>query len=139
MWSPAAAAASLATFGSNSTSAIAGMAATKTASTAMFAFATGGSFTVGGQGGVDSQMVSFRASPGEKVTVSTPTQVRKGDELNKGKSGQNGNAAADNGVRVINVIDPGLMQDYLTSSSGERTLLNVIQRNSSAINASLRN
>lgn len=117
----------------------AGMAQVAQISAQKTAFATGGSFTVGGSGGVDSQMVSFRASPGEKVTVSTPTQVRKGDELNKGKSGQNGNAAADNGVRVINVIDPGLMQDYLTSSSGERTLLNVIQRNSSAINASLRN
>ena len=34
------------------------------------AFQHGGSFVVGGQGGPDSQMVSFRASPGERVTVS---------------------------------------------------------------------
>ena len=33
-------------------------------------FQHGGSFIVGGQGGADSQMVSFRASPGERVTVS---------------------------------------------------------------------
>jgi hypothetical protein len=33
------------------------------------AFATGGSFTVGGSGGVDSQLVAFRASPGESVSV----------------------------------------------------------------------
>lgn len=32
-------------------------------------YATGGSWVVGGQGGVDSQMVKFRASPGERVTV----------------------------------------------------------------------
>lgn len=32
-------------------------------------YATGGSWVVGGQGGVDSQMVQFRASPGERVTV----------------------------------------------------------------------
>lgn len=32
-------------------------------------FATGGSFTVGGAGGVDSQLVAFRATPGENVTV----------------------------------------------------------------------
>lgn len=32
-------------------------------------YATGGSWIVGGQGGVDSQMVKFRASPGERVTV----------------------------------------------------------------------
>lgn len=33
------------------------------------AFATGGSFKVGGSGGVDSQVVAFRASPGESVDV----------------------------------------------------------------------
>lgn len=42
-------------------------------------FMTGGSFTVGGSGGADSQMVSFRATPGEQVAISTPTQVRKGN------------------------------------------------------------
>src|SRR5690606_5923169 len=35
-------------------------------------FRTGGEMTVGGSGGVDSQMVSFRATPGEKVRVNTP-------------------------------------------------------------------
>lgn len=33
-------------------------------------FATGGSFTVGGSGGVDSQLAMFRATPGEMVNVS---------------------------------------------------------------------
>jgi len=37
-------------------------------------FASGGSFTVGGSGGTDSQMVSFMATPGEMVNVSTPGQ-----------------------------------------------------------------
>jgi antibiotic biosynthesis monooxygenase (ABM) superfamily enzyme len=37
-------------------------------------FASGGSFTVGGQGGTDSQMVSFMATPGEMVNVATPGQ-----------------------------------------------------------------
>lgn len=41
-------------------------------------FATGGSFTVGGSGGTDSQPVGFRATPGEKVTVETPEQQRRG-------------------------------------------------------------
>lgn len=35
-------------------------------------FQHGGSFTVGGAGGADSQMVAFRASPGERVTVTPP-------------------------------------------------------------------
>lgn len=32
-------------------------------------FATGGSFTVGGSGGIDSQLMQFRATPGEMVNV----------------------------------------------------------------------
>ena len=42
------------------------------------AFATGGSFTVGGSGGTDSQLVAFRASPNERVTIETPQQQRSG-------------------------------------------------------------
>lgn len=37
-------------------------------------FATGGDFMVGGSGGIDSQFVGFKASPGERVTVETPRQ-----------------------------------------------------------------
>lgn len=39
-------------------------------------FAGGGSFMVGGQGGTDSQLVAFRASPDEQVSVMTPQQRR---------------------------------------------------------------
>jgi hypothetical protein len=37
-------------------------------------FATGGSFKVGGAGGIDSQLISFKATPGEMVDVRTPGQ-----------------------------------------------------------------
>jgi hypothetical protein len=37
-------------------------------------FAEGGSFRVGGSGGIDSQMVAFKASPNERVTVTKPGQ-----------------------------------------------------------------
>lgn len=40
----------------------------------LLGFRTGGSFTVGGSGGPDSKFVGFRATPGEKVTVSRPGQ-----------------------------------------------------------------
>lgn len=40
----------------------------------LFGFASGGSFTVGGAGGTDSQIVAFKATPGEEVTVRTPAQ-----------------------------------------------------------------
>ncbi|MEY9113857.1 hypothetical protein ABIE86_002589 [Bradyrhizobium diazoefficiens] len=35
-------------------------------------FATGGSFTVGGSGGTDSQTVQFKATPGETVEITPP-------------------------------------------------------------------
>lgn len=40
-------------------------------------FATGGSFTVGGSGGTDTTPVAFRATPGERVTVETPSQQKR--------------------------------------------------------------
>lgn len=40
----------------------------------LFGFAAGGSFTVGGAGGTDSQVVAFRATPGETVSIATPAQ-----------------------------------------------------------------
>lgn len=42
-------------------------------------FASGGSFTVGGAGGTDSQLVAFRATPGEMVDVRTPGQAAGGN------------------------------------------------------------
>lgn len=41
-------------------------------------FASGGSFKVGGSGGTDSQLVAFRATPGEMVDVRTPGQSGRG-------------------------------------------------------------
>lgn len=45
----------------------------------LFGFATGGDFTVGGSGGTDSQVVAFKATPGEAVSVRTPGQQAGGD------------------------------------------------------------
>lgn len=39
-------------------------------------FRTGGTYTIGGNGGVDSQMVAFRGTPGEQVSINTPSQAR---------------------------------------------------------------
>lgn len=43
-------------------------------------YATGGDFVVGGRGGVDSQMVAFRASPGERVSITRPGQGESGSK-----------------------------------------------------------
>lgn len=44
-------------------------------------FATGGAFTVGGSGGTDSQLVAFKATPGEQVTISTPGGASAGEVM----------------------------------------------------------
>ncbi|MEW8420127.1 MAG: tape measure protein [Candidatus Thiodiazotropha endolucinida] len=36
-------------------------------------------------------------------------------------------------VRIVNVVDPTMAGDYLNSSAGERTILNVLQRNAGAV------
>lgn len=46
-------------------------------------FATGGQFTVGGGGGTDSQLVAFKATPGERVTIETPAQQAQGGTNNE--------------------------------------------------------
>lgn len=40
----------------------------------LFGFKDGGSFQVGGSGGIDSQLVAFKASPNERVSVTKPGQ-----------------------------------------------------------------
>lgn len=94
-------------------------------------FMTGGNFTVGGTGGADSQMVAFRATPGEQVQVSTPTQVRKGTAA----QGQGEQAAQPTVVtpKIINVLDPAIVGDYLGTDEGEQLIMNVVQRNQRAL------
>jgi lambda family phage tail tape measure protein len=49
----------------------------------LFGFANGGDFNVGGAGGVDSQLVAFRATPGEQVIVNKPNNdVQQKDSAN---------------------------------------------------------
>lgn len=92
-------------------------------------YAFGGNFEVGGTGGTDSQLVAFRATPGEKVSISTPQQERDRARQEE-RTGGGGEAGATN---VINVLDPALLQDYLTTPEGERVLVNVIRRNRNSI------
>lgn len=47
----------------------------------LLGFANGGSFTVGGGGGIDSQLVAFKATPGETVDVRKPGQEAGGGNM----------------------------------------------------------
>lgn len=48
----------------------------------LFGFANGGQFKVGGSGGIDSQLVAFKASPNETVSITKPGQERAGGSMN---------------------------------------------------------
>jgi hypothetical protein len=47
----------------------------------LFGAQHGADFTVGGSGGPDSKLVAFRASPGERVTVTPPGQVNNSQSM----------------------------------------------------------
>ncbi len=75
------------------------------------AFATGGSWNVGGSGGTDSQVVAFRASPDERVSVSRPGDGMGGMMVNVSvvnnvqNAGVQVNQRADgNGGKTIEIL-----------------------------------
>jgi len=97
-------------------------------------FQTGGEFKVGGSGGADSQMVAFRATPGEKVAVSTPQQQRKGDPNSGGASNQK----IEFKPQIINVRDPKEIPNAIESGEGQQSILNVIGYNMNVIREMLK-
>ena len=66
--------------------------------------------------------------------------VQKGDSSSVGST-TSGTApapgstpqASGNGVRIINVMDPSLVSDYMNSPSGEKTMINFMSRNATQV------
>jgi len=54
-----------------------------------------------------------------------------------GKDGGSGAVAPGPGMRIVNVLEPGLLQDYVNSASGEKVILNVIGRNPARVKQAL--
>ncbi len=123
----------------------------------LFGFAKGGVFA-GGQeltafarGGVVDRPTVFpfakgiglmgEAGPEAILPLRRGRDGRLGVEMNR--DGQPGGtpqrdgqqAAPEMSTRIINVLDPSVVGDYLATPSGERAILNVIRRNRSAMNA----
>lgn len=86
-------------------------------------FAHGGDFQVGGQGGPDTQLVQFLASPGENVRVTAPGQSRLDNERPAPQ------AADGEGVTILNVMDPSQFAAVMASPAGGRLVLNTIEQN----------
>lgn len=89
----------------------------------LMGFEHGGSFKVGGQGGTDSQLVAFRASPNETVTVTRPEQAAQSAAP----------AEVNVPVQVINVTDPREALNAMSTTDGTRIIMNAIQQNSASV------
>jgi tape measure domain-containing protein len=148
-WAPAAAMASLASFGANSAPAMAGITATTTMASTLAAvtgFKDGG-FTGSGKtddiaGVVHGQEFVVNADATSK-NRSMLEAMNKGDNvvpfrrpIDKTNSAQPASQpnvvvtpAEPPVIRVINVMDPSVMEDYLGSDSGEEVILNTIRNN----------
>ena len=91
-------------------------------------FQNGGEFTVGGSGGPDSQLVVFRASPMENVTITPPGQSTGGDVSV---------APPQVNVSSVNVLDTADITAAMEGAEGDRVFLNFISRKARAINNQL--
>jgi tape measure domain-containing protein len=67
-----------------------------------------------------------------------PAILQTGEEvLSRADPRNQANGGGSSGTRIINVIDPGLVGDYMTSAAGERTILNVLERNAGTVRQKL--
>jgi phage-related minor tail protein len=112
----------------------------------LFGFARGGVFAGGAEltafarGGVLNRPTVFpfakgiglmgEAGPEAILPLRRGRGGRLGVEMNS-----DGNGVGAGSTRIINVLDPSVVGDYLATLSGERAILNVIRRNRGAINA----
>lgn len=93
------------------------------------AFQSGGAFTVGGSGGPDSQLVAFRATPRERVTIQTPQQQMAAAQP----------AVVVSPAQVTNVIveDPSMVPGSINAGQADDAIVNVIQRRAATIKSFL--
>jgi hypothetical protein len=113
----------------------------------LFGFAKGGVFAGGSEmtafarGGVVNRPTVFPFASGIGLMGEAgpeaimPLKRGRGGRLGVEMNGDGAAPAAQMSTRIINVLDPSVVGDYLATPSGERAILNVIRRNRGAINA----
>ncbi|MGF1660629.1 MAG: phage tail tape measure protein, partial [Rubrimonas sp.] len=110
----------------------------------LFGFARGGAFAGGreltafARGGVVDRPTLFPLARGAGLMGEAGPEAIL--PLSRGRGGRLGvevsretQPAPEMSTRIINVLDPSVVGDYLATQAGERAILNVIRRNRSAI------
>lgn len=136
-WATPAALASLASFGANSVPAMAAIASTTALAQGL---AVGGmaGFESGGYTGNGGRKEVAGVVHGQEFVMNAEATARNRpmlEAMNNGASATKAAptpaapAAAESGTRIINVLDPSIVADYLSSPNGEKVILNVMRRN----------
>ena len=104
------------------------------------AFAGGAELTAFAQGGVVNRPTVFpfargvglmgEAGPEAILPLKRGRSGRLGVEMN----GDSASPATSMSTRIINVLDPSVVGDYLATPAGERAIVNVIRRTRGSLN-----
>lgn len=94
-------------------------------------YANGGSFIVGGQGGIDSKFLGMRVTPGEMVTVQTP-----GQQSGSGRAQQQAPQVIVQ-PQIHNHYDTSIGVNAIASPAGQQAIFNVMKANAAAIRRAL--
>lgn len=84
----------------------------------LFGFAKGGSFTVGGRGGTDQNLVAFRATKGERVEVTTPAQQQNGNGVTVVYNIDASNSESGVEEKIRNVLNEETPRIIMTAING---------------------
>jgi tape measure domain-containing protein len=90
-------------------------------------FAGGGSILPTGPGSTDTQVVAFNKRPDERVDILTPGQ-QADQRKTQNQGGQNQVVKPEVKLTNINVVDPSIVGQFLTSPEGNQVLINEIQK-----------
>lgn len=137
-WATPAALASLATLGTNSVPAAAALAGTVAVSQALSVAGMAG-FEEGGYTGNVGRKTVAGVVHGQEFVMNAEATKRNRPMLEAMNNGATPKAAPapaaapaaseGGGTRIINLLDPGLLEDYVNSPSGERVVMNLLRRN----------
>jgi lambda family phage tail tape measure protein len=103
------------------------------------AFAQAGEITAFARGGVINQPTVFPFSKGIGLMGEAGPEailpLRRGPGGRLGVDAGNSSQSPAPATRIINVLDPGIVGDYLATPAGERAIINVIRRNRGGLDA----